>query len=84
MRLIHKMRLIHNRHIKTNTNINASCVTNGTKELLSATSPSCYLPAAPDWVLPLGWRKSHSSWHLGLEGTVVRAPRLISRGMSPV
>lgn len=38
--------------IKTNANIKASCVTSGTKELLSAASPSCYLPAAPDWVSP--------------------------------
>lgn len=49
-----QMRLMYSRHIKTNSNIKASCVTDGTKELLNATSPSCYLPAAPDWVFPLG------------------------------
>lgn len=54
--------------MKTNANINTSCVSTGTKRLLS---PSCYLPATPAGVFPLDWGKSCSSYHLGLERTTV-------------
>lgn len=47
------------------------CVSTGTKGLLSAASPSCYLLAAPDRDFPLGWGKSCSSRHLGLERTTI-------------
>lgn len=68
------MRLIYNRHIKTNANITASCVSTGTEGLGRATSPSCCLPAAPECFFPLGWGNSRSN--LGLE----RTPMWVSLG----